>query len=316
MSNAMNKKRPGRPRKTPAKHPDNLNGIVNQPSKKKRCVEMVYQNPENFKKIFSMIHSINKRTVSFCFKKKRVIILCQDHLKKLNVNVSIMGSNTISYYCQQELQITMENESFNQLCNIIKKNFGQITIYINENDNSSLKVSLNETLHESDDKKTIPISLTSVDQSILGLVNQSYDISFKLDCNHYKKRLTTYNKDYKFCRLVYNGHIEFIYSDVNSIRGTETKYRNNKILMLKNYSASKDIECNFKLENIINIFKTIVSPDCYILMSNDNGICINFYVDPIALSRINVDDYAYEDNVFPNVEKNTFVIRIFVNKNM
>lgn len=312
------KRGPGRPRKKPMKAPDVLKGIIVTPTKEKRMMELVYQNPLNFKKLFSMIYSINRRKVYFLFRKKEIVIVCKDHYKKLTINATILGSNMISYFCDHELKITMDNESVNELCNIIKKDFGKISLYINDNlDNLKLTVLLFEDNHESDDKKEIPISFTSIDQDLLDVNDLTYDLSFRLESNHYKKRLTTYSKGYKFCNLVYNSQIEFQYEDENFKKGTQTKYRNNKKIDLKRHVKDLyNIECKYKLETIINIFKTIISHDFYILLSQKNGICINFYIDPLPLSRINAEDYTYTDNIFPDEEKNTIIVRIFVSKDM
>lgn len=322
----MIKKKPGRPPKKPYNGNPILYGVVENPSKHKYVIEIVYENPNNVKSVFDTIFACNKRDVIFSFYKTHLLIHCDDHFSKLKIQAHLIGSNCISYFSKKEVKYLVSSEDLKNVCNIIKKDFGNIKIYMTEeNKDKLLYFDLEETSNKSNDKRGLIIRKADSASSAISadefkFQSRMYSVSFKLISNHFKKRLTTYNSENNvLCEICYDGTktsgiVKFKYNPIKGTsKGPITKYNKHEGLECVAYDDTITLSCMFKLEFIINIFKTIIYNEFYVLMSKEFGICFNFYLHPVTPDRLK-QKYTYKDNI--NSNSNSIIVRIFIEKNL
>ena len=144
------KKKPGRPRK-PAAQPSILaRGIVTSPSNAGEpdpqlvnVVELEYTNPIMFKRIFSLLKSMEITDVSLVFRQEGLVIVGLDSENRNTVYVNIHGKKLTSYYCHAPLRMGIQLKGMTAITNTISKDFSTIRLYTNQMDQRSyLKIEL------------------------------------------------------------------------------------------------------------------------------------------------------------------------------
>ncbi len=76
---SVNKKGPGRPRKTPKKEPIPRKGISKGPTDEGGVVEMLYDKPTIMKKVFQYFKTVAASQVQIIFRPKNIIFYAVDH---------------------------------------------------------------------------------------------------------------------------------------------------------------------------------------------------------------------------------------------
>lgn len=307
------KKRRGKPAHNSSSLIDTLEGVVDD-SSSPYSMEMIYQSPDMFKCAFNAIHSCNQRTVCILFERSYMIIFCNDHCDKLVLHVLFSGSNMIKYQCKKRTVISFNSAELKGLLGIIKKGFGKIRLFINEDDNySKMSINLVEKEAESIDGYEVPINVVKAPDKFLKFLDYEYDVSFKVDAKLMKKRLTMYKSTHDLCQIIYNGSIEFKYTkSTENRKGYLTKYPNDRKIELKRLKNVDEVTCLFILEDFVDAFKCLVSPICYVTLSNSNGLCLTFYMDPIDPSKL-ITPYPFDDKIYEGDLKNTIIFKIYYN---
>jgi hypothetical protein len=302
----VKRSRPGRPPKDQSSNLVILGGIVARPDKPNHIMELEYENPASLKKVFSMIYSCNKKAIYFTYTKDKVIISCKDHHGKLIIDVTIHGSNAMRYYCKEDFTVSIEALHLDSLSNIIKKNFGKIILYMKENEElPKLYICLHEAQIESNDSKSILTNKATVPMDLLTPLANEYEVSFKLDAAHFKKRLTTYSKDKQdLCKVYYRGDkaksIKFQYENAGGVLGEKTEYCNDKTIELKAVDGTSEVSASFKLDYFRSIFNTVVAPDFRMYLSKKHGICLRFILDVVPFERLKA-----------SVTNDSIIVRVF-----
>jgi hypothetical protein len=185
------KRSPGRPRKINPKPKPIKKGIVSVPYNEDQHIEFEYDNPMIFKKIwdFFKIMAVNRIKINFLHDK--MILSCQDHLKKSDIYVEIDCSKVNHYYCKEELEINLLNKNLELIMKTIDKTCNSVTFLSNINNNQKYlniifknDVGIDE-IHN--------IELIGNYDFILNknkFEDQDYTIKFKLSGQYFKKMIT------------------------------------------------------------------------------------------------------------------------------
>ncbi len=148
---------PGRPRKNKETHKLQKLGIVDEPtnleiydpddpekdlSKKSKIpnpdprtvyiMEMVYDNPDMWKKIFTLLTNMNVETVRIHFNDDGITIIALDHKQKCEIFVEVFGKELSRYYCDTPFQISVNQESMKKIVGTIKANHVSISFVADE----------------------------------------------------------------------------------------------------------------------------------------------------------------------------------------
>jgi len=311
------KKKVGRPPSTkPNANQMEIHGLVSRPQKEGYSMELIYESPASLKKVFSSLYACNKKSVYMEFDKAGVTIACEDHYEKLSLIAYIDGALSVSYFCEENISFSIEGVEIDGICKIIKKNFGSIKLYIKERceDPKKLYICLYENSIKSEDSTPFSTCKADMPLQLKNPLGRKYDISFKLPSAHFKKRLNTYLKLEKNTCEVFaqvsdkSAQLEYRNNQDNSKNPIKTKYTDSTAIDFKILTPDiRNVTCLFKLEYFSNVFKSVISNDFLILLSQSEGICLKFVLDTIEEKRIK--------NKVPNQNMNAITVLVFSDNN-
>lgn len=198
------RKRPGRPRKKISKDIIKKEGIVDAPSETAEdermqiVMEMVYGNPELFKKIFTELKNLSVENLRLQFHSEGISILTKDHLEKSELLGEIIGSRLNRYYCEAPFEIAVDQTHLLQILQTLKKDHSKITFISTRNtQRSRLRIILhNATLNEDSaynvEVKTVPEYDGTIREDLL--YEPEYPLSFELDSKYFKAKVADWDR--------------------------------------------------------------------------------------------------------------------------
>ena len=136
---------PGRPRKNKETHKLPKLGIVKEPTnveifdphdlekdltKRKKIpnpdprtiyvMEMIYDNPGMWKRIFMLLANLSVDTTRIKFEEEGITIIAQDHNEKCEIFVEVFGKELSRYYCEEPFEVSVNQESMKKIVGTIK----------------------------------------------------------------------------------------------------------------------------------------------------------------------------------------------------
>ena len=136
-SAGITKRGRGRPRKAAKIVNVRKQGIVNLPSNGDtpdpgdvHIVEVIYANPEMFKKITNLFKLMASDYVLIRFEQDRMIFFSNDHFQKSNIHVEIFGRELHLYYCEAPFETVLELASLREVFSGIDKDISMLIIKI------------------------------------------------------------------------------------------------------------------------------------------------------------------------------------------
>lgn len=127
------KKRPGRPRKKPPKEELEKLGIIKEPTSPKNVMEMVYDNPGIFKKLFAMFkHMDAKEELHVWFRQSCVKIITKDKFQANHIDITIDAKKLNMYYCGEELDICFSPGEMETILQAVDKDVHSISFCCTE----------------------------------------------------------------------------------------------------------------------------------------------------------------------------------------
>lgn len=121
---------PGRPRKNPRRTPITRKGISPTPFEKNNIIELMYDQPMIFKKIFQFFKLLAAAQLQMIFRKDEVIIYTEDHHNYSRIRVRIDVSKINHYYCSGEIEIGIASRDMELIFNKIDKEYTSIVMSI------------------------------------------------------------------------------------------------------------------------------------------------------------------------------------------
>jgi|TARA_Y100000389_G_C17423726_1_gene498287 hypothetical protein len=265
-------KKPGRPRKKIANKSDTLaHGLIDTPNNDEHIMELIYNEPKVFKKIFSMFKGYYVDDIFINFKKDQIYIISKDHTKKTIIKIVIDCNKVTEYYCKMPFEICIKREYLEKIFSTIEKNHSKIVLFSTESSYQS----------------TIEINLINDDASI----HDSYIIDLSLQQKNIDKDLidcVNYNKD--------DYSINFSVKSKSFKKFINDTSINGKLLTIEKIG---DNNMKFKMcfNNKIVFTRTIINEDSYNLNSNlseDDFFNINLELEYIKpFSNMNISDFVY-----------------------
>jgi hypothetical protein len=187
----INKKKPGRPRKTPLREPRPRNGIVESPKDDSNFIEFLYDKPAIFKKIWQYYKLMAVDNIQIIFRKTEVIFWSEDHHKKSKMRIRIDVDKINHYYCADDLDIGMSCKNPELIMNTIDRTYTSILFLSKMNYiQKDLRVILNNEI-EIDESHRIELigeynKISNEDQ----FNDTEYTIKFELPGRYFKKMIS------------------------------------------------------------------------------------------------------------------------------
>jgi hypothetical protein len=181
------KKKPGRPRKKPVKKPLKRNGISDKPLNKDNCMEMIYDMPSVFKRIFTLFKSMAVKEICMEFKEKSINILTTDHLKKSHIKVVIKCDMINHYYCGEPIKSYLNPNNMEKIIQVLDRNYMSIAFVLKTITNRSVLNIIFKNDIKIDEYREIDLIQTSNTLSDVSFDSENYPIKFVLPGKYFKK---------------------------------------------------------------------------------------------------------------------------------
>jgi hypothetical protein len=193
---------PGRPRKTTPRKQLPRHGLTalptnsSEPESVQHAVELVYENPLMFKKIFTLFKTYSVESINMLFEKDRVYMYSINQNSEVKLLTELFCDRLNQYYNSKPIVMNLNTEYFyNIFQSVNKDNTRIIFLTTNENCDSKLWVIL---VDDCDEKSIYEVRLNPVkDTDIVKirdiLINEkTYPISFELTSKFLKHKITEY----------------------------------------------------------------------------------------------------------------------------
>lgn len=166
-------------------------GIVAEPNIPDHALEMVYDEPINLKKIFTLFKLMDTRDVKMEFRLSGVRISGAGHLKHNFIDLNIDSAKLTQYYCRNNVIMVIDQKNLEKIIQKIDKSYDSIH-FIAKQDSymKELHIVLNDETQGIKEYHTISLLESSnvVDDNVIGsLPYQSYPLSFILPSKYFKK---------------------------------------------------------------------------------------------------------------------------------
>jgi len=264
------KRGPGRPRKYPERKPQPRYGIVNQPSDPKNHIEFLYNNPLFFKKIWQYFKIMAVEKVHLVFKKREILIWCEDHHKRTRMKVHIDCSKMNHYYCQQELDIGILSANMELIMRTIDKSYTSIYFFSNKDAiHNYLEVVLQ---HDNGIEDNYRVQLIGEYSTFANTCNfdmeNDFTIKLEMPSKHFKKRITDI-KSLSDCITLRQDSVDdpllFEYISGDKKIKTHTVIKNSKeIKYVSTLKNDESFRITFGLDYVKPISSALVSDTIYI----------------------------------------------------
>jgi hypothetical protein len=122
------KKGPGRPRKVPKKEPAPRRGVSKVPQITANFLEIIYDQPSIFKKIFQFFNSISASEIQIEFQPGRFCLYGFDHFLKSKVRCTFDVSRLNHFYCRDTTDFGINCIEFKKAVDVVDKDSQKIYI--------------------------------------------------------------------------------------------------------------------------------------------------------------------------------------------
>jgi len=186
------KKRVGRPKLANTARKSNKRlGIASQPKFNDNIVEMSYDIPMNFKKIFNLFKLMIVREIKIEFNINNIKISGMGHLQKNFINLCIDGSKLSQYYCRHNVIIVVDLKNIDKVIQKIDKSYDSIYIIAKEDSyKKNINIVLNDEKQGTKEFHTISL-MTDVSNDMDTIFNSlkyhDYPVTFTLPSKYFKK---------------------------------------------------------------------------------------------------------------------------------
>jgi len=186
------KRRVGRPKLIKPPQSTSIHkGIVGEPNIADHALELIYDQPINLKKIFTLFKLMDTRDVRMEFNLRGVTISGAGHLKHNFINLNIDSANITQYYCRHNMVMVIDQKNLEKVIQKIDKSYNNIH-FIAKQDSymKELHIVLNDDDQGIKEYHTISLlesSITADINAINSLPYMSYPLSFVLPSKYFKK---------------------------------------------------------------------------------------------------------------------------------
>lgn len=289
----VKKKKPGRPRKKPLKKPLRRNGISKNPLNPDNMVEMIYDMPFVFKRIFTLFKSMAVKEICMQFEKDIINIITTDHLKKSYIKVTVDCKKINHYYCSDPTRIYLNPKNIEKIIQVLDKNYVSIAFVLKTITSRSALTVIFKNEIKIDECREIDLIQSSNILSDVVFDDTNYPIKFTLPGKYFKK---------------------FI-NDISSFSDTLTIDKVGPTPLTFSYtSKDKTVKSKHIVQSpdSINLISTIADDDIF-----SSSVQID-YIKPLSSSllsdQISISAHTHENMIF-KISVDNETIGVLVNTN-
>ena len=185
------KKKPGRPRKTPLKEPRPRNGIVVNPKDESNFIEFLYDKPLVFKKLWQYFKLMAVDKIQIIFRVDDIILWCKDHHNKSRMRIKINSNKVNHYYCSGELDLGIRCKHLELIMSTIDKTYTSI-LFLSKigYTQKDIRIILNNMMEIDESHKVELIGEYDKISNENTFLDTDYTIKFELPGKYFKKMIS------------------------------------------------------------------------------------------------------------------------------
>jgi len=166
-------------------------GIVVTPSHAEHTMELLHDDPDLFKSIFTLFHKYGSPHLSIAFYPTYVRFFSASHNEQATIIVDVRGEDISHYYCKAFMQVNIDDQQIAVAMGAIRSGHSQFVMLMGD---PKLDPKLVVVLTYYKSKRTDQITLYPMgqvkDQVGIDLTDADYPIKFALDTSEFKELLT------------------------------------------------------------------------------------------------------------------------------
>jgi hypothetical protein len=297
----------GRPPKVRPKTSDfERKGIVKAPLDQGNALELIYDNPQFFKKIISSLKAYSVSEVSLDFTPERILLITSDYSGKSYIHTSINGAMMVTYYCEGPVSVCVKREDLENILNQIDKNHLSIAFYVTKAQMKVLHVSLKDIEMDLLLDCNIQMIERRAPLANFDFSEADYPLRFTLPMKYLKKMVNDLSGKSEILMIKKNPNVplEFTYESINGEAERvipHGAYRNNEKLNLRSTLAQDDIfAVGVRISHIKPITAANMADYVDISVARNRHICFTLYVDRGKIKK--------DDNI---IDAPVCVIKVF-----
>lgn len=251
-----NKKRPGRPRKKVIVAPFEIHGVAPMPVNPENLMEMIYENPRIFKKLFTLYKAYVVDELVIDFDADSIRIISKSHTGKTTNFTSFDCRLLNHYYCKEPRRICVRRECLSNIFKSLDKIHCKIMFYLKEDTQKSiLHITIKD--FEMDDEQNYEVELLAKFDNTIPVFHDDtkYPLSFELPSKSFKKKIADISNLSTVLTFQKRGEdpLEVTYELPKKITMTGV-YRNSEKIKLKSTVEPGDILSSSVMINHIKPF--------------------------------------------------------------
>lgn len=281
---SVQKKRPGRPRKTPLREPRPRNGIVNIPKDDNNFIEFLYDKPLIFKKLWQYFKLMAVDKIQIIFRKTEIILWSEDHHKKSKMRIKINANKINRYYCSEELDIGMSCKNPELIMNTIDKTYTSILFLSKLNYmQKDIRIILNNEIEIDESHRIELIGEYDKISNEAQFLDDEYTIKFELPGRYFKKMISdirafsdqiTIRQDSPEEPLIF----EYMKTD-KKIKSYHIVRNNKSINFTSKLKADDTFRVSFKIDYVKPISSALLSENITIYAHENKPLIFSINMD-------------------------------------
>jgi hypothetical protein len=286
---------PGRPRKPVVKKEIRREGVVASPMNADleptqpsmvHVVELIYDNPTMFRKIFHLLKNMEVSQTRILFEKTLVKMYASDHEGKNQVYIKISGNKMNRYYCEERMEIGLNTAVIDDILQTLTKEHSQIIISITRQyRRSKIKITLSND--EIDDDSVYQIEIDGLEPynwEIEEFLKDEpcYPVRFELPSKYFKKKVADCGKRCNILRIEKTGfeNLRFSYN-FSDKRGDHDTYLKDsgKINLISSVRKNDIFSTSVWLNHIKRFSSTLISDTVHFSADSERNLIFTIYLD-------------------------------------
>ena len=302
------KKRPGRPKKLILNVPIEIRGIVDKPSHEDNILEVVYQNPRLFKKLFSLDKAYMANEICMDFTPNSMTITSQNHTKTVIKRCIFQCERLNHFYCKEPISIDIKRETLEKIFRNLDKPHYKITFLLEKEFNSILRLYIKDYELNSERRYGIETvqKIQRPDETQFDISN--YPINFKLPSKSFKHIINNFDVQSDILTIRKNGAdspLQFTYDITKKVSLSEEYFDADKIDLHSTIEDGDLLSVSIDIINIKPLSNANISEMVFIAVDKIKPICFISKLDRIRLEKEDVLEggYACDVMVLANIKK-------------
>jgi hypothetical protein len=186
------KKGPGRPRKKPTKDPTERLGIVKEPKKDTNSIELVYDEPNIFKKAFYIFKAMQASELQMVFDETEIRITSKNHMRNADIVVIFDCTKMVHYYCEQKITVVLNQKNIEKINKVLSCSHTMITIVSKKNSFRSSIIFVFQNDMKIDEVHEVKLIVPTLDNTVNldDFKTETHPIIFEMPSKFFKKLIT------------------------------------------------------------------------------------------------------------------------------